>query len=115
MISQSVSSSPALGSVLIAQTLESVSDSVSPSLSLKNKQTLIKMCLTHINPQQTLARMTVVLGEGERAAHVLSSPSEISYSRAHLHVLSACYTTMKAKNLLSASHPARDFASIISL
>ena len=33
MISQSVSSSPASGSVLTAQTLEPVSDSVSPSLS----------------------------------------------------------------------------------
>ena len=32
MISQSVSSSPALGSVLTAQSLEPVSDSVSPSL-----------------------------------------------------------------------------------
>ena len=34
MISQSVSSSPVLGSVLTAQSLEPVSDSVSPSLSL---------------------------------------------------------------------------------
>ena len=33
MVSQSVSSSPALGSVLTAQSLEPVSDSVSPSLS----------------------------------------------------------------------------------
>ena len=33
MISQSVSSSPALGSVLTAQSLEPASDSVSPSLS----------------------------------------------------------------------------------
>ena len=33
MISQSVSSSPALGSVLTAQSLEPVLDSVSPSLS----------------------------------------------------------------------------------
>ena len=33
MISQSVSSSPASGSVLTAQNLEPVSDSVSPSLS----------------------------------------------------------------------------------
>ena len=33
MISQSVSSSPASGSVLTAQSLEPVSDSVSPSLS----------------------------------------------------------------------------------
>ena len=33
MISRSVSSSPASGSVLTAQTLEPVSDSVSPSLS----------------------------------------------------------------------------------
>ena len=33
MISQSVSSSPASGSVLTAQSLESASDSVSPSLS----------------------------------------------------------------------------------
>ena len=32
MISQSMSSSPALGSVLIAQSLEPTSDSVSPSL-----------------------------------------------------------------------------------
>ena len=34
MISQSVSSSPALGSVLTAQSLEPASDSVSPSLCL---------------------------------------------------------------------------------
>ena len=34
MISRSVSSSPTLGSVLTAQSLEPVSDSVSPSLSL---------------------------------------------------------------------------------
>ena len=52
MISQSVSSSPTAGSVLTAQSLEPVSDLVSPSLSappplmlclslsLKNKQTL---------------------------------------------------------------------------
>ena len=33
MISQSVSSSPGLGSVLTAQSLEPASDSVSPSLS----------------------------------------------------------------------------------
>ena len=33
MITHSVSSSPALGSVLIAQSLEPASDSVSPSLS----------------------------------------------------------------------------------
>ena len=34
MISQSVSSSPALGSALTAQSLETASDSVSPSLSV---------------------------------------------------------------------------------
>ena len=51
MISQSVGSSPASGSVLTAYSLEPASDSVSPSLSaspplisvsLKNKQTLKK-------------------------------------------------------------------------
>ena len=36
MISQLVSLSPALGSVLMAQSLEPVSDSVSPSLSAPN-------------------------------------------------------------------------------
>ena len=40
MISQSVSSSPALGSVLTAQSLEAASDSVSPSLSAPPPLTL---------------------------------------------------------------------------
>ena len=53
IISQLMSSSPASGSLLTAQSLEPVSDSVSPSLSapplfalclcLKNKQTLEKL------------------------------------------------------------------------
>ena len=43
MISQSVSSSPALGSVLRAQSLESASDSVSPSLSAPP---LLMLCLS---------------------------------------------------------------------
>ena len=37
MISRSVSSSPATGSVLTAQNVEPALDSVSPSVSLKNK------------------------------------------------------------------------------
>ena len=52
MISQSVGSSPALGSVLIARSLEPASDSVSPSLappllvlSLSHKQINIKKIL----------------------------------------------------------------------
>ena len=40
MISQFMSSSPALGSVLTAQSLESASDSVSPSLSAPPPLTL---------------------------------------------------------------------------
>ena len=43
MISQSVSSSPALGSVLTAQSLEPASDSVSPSLSAPP---LFMLCLS---------------------------------------------------------------------
>ena len=43
MISQSMSSSPASGSVLTAQSLEPVSDSVSPSLSAPP---LFKFCLS---------------------------------------------------------------------
>ena len=42
MISQSVSSSPALGSVLTAQSLEPASDSVSPPLS---PPPLLMLCL----------------------------------------------------------------------
>ena len=43
MISQFVSSSPASGSVLTAQSLESASDSVSPSLSVPP---LLTLCLS---------------------------------------------------------------------
>ena len=43
MISRSVSSSPASGSVLTAQSLEPVSDSVSPSLSASP---LFMLCLS---------------------------------------------------------------------
>ena len=43
MISQFVGSSPALGSVLTAQSLEPASDSVSPSLSAPS---LLMLCLT---------------------------------------------------------------------
>ena len=43
MISQSVSSSPASGSVLTAQSLEPTSDSVSPSLSAPP---LLMLCLS---------------------------------------------------------------------
>ena len=43
MISQSVSSSPALGSVLMAQSLEPASHSVSPSLSAPP---LLMLCLS---------------------------------------------------------------------
>ena len=43
MISQFVSSSPASGSVLTAQSLEPVSDSVSPSLSAPS---LLILCLS---------------------------------------------------------------------
>ena len=43
MISQSVSSSPATGSVLIARSLESALDSVSPSLS---NPPLLMLCLS---------------------------------------------------------------------
>ena len=46
MISRSVSSSPASGSVPTAQSLEPVSDSVSPSLSAPPPLTL---CLSKIN------------------------------------------------------------------
>ena len=60
MISWFVSSSPVLGSVLTAQSLEPASDSVSPSpcpslahtlylsLSLKNKSTLKKLKITEL-------------------------------------------------------------------
>ena len=44
MISQSVSSSPASGSVLTAQSLEPVSDSVSPSLS-DPPPVMLSLCL----------------------------------------------------------------------
>ena len=51
-ISQSVSSSPALGSVLTAWNLEPVSDSVSPSLSYT---ALLALCLSpSIKNKQTL-------------------------------------------------------------
>ena len=43
MISRSVSSSPASGSVLTAQSLEPASDSVSPSLSAPS---LLMLCLS---------------------------------------------------------------------
>ena len=43
MVSQSVSSSPASGHVLIAQSLEPASDSVSPSLSVPP---LFMLCLS---------------------------------------------------------------------
>ena len=46
MISQFVSSSPTLGSVLTAQSLEPASDSVSPSLSAPP---LLMLCLSKIN------------------------------------------------------------------
>ena len=50
MISQSVSSSPALGSVPTAQSLEPVSDSVSPSLSAPPPLTLcLSLSLSKIN------------------------------------------------------------------
>ena len=46
MISRSVSSSPASGSVLMAQSLEPVSDSVSPSLSLTLPRSYsVSLCL----------------------------------------------------------------------
>ena len=48
MISQLVSSSPTSGSVLIAQSLEPVSHSVSPSLSLPPPLMLcLSLCLKH--------------------------------------------------------------------
>ena len=59
--------------------------------------------------------MIMVLAGGEGPAHMLSSAGKISYSRAHPRVLSACCTKMKVEHLLGASHPARDFASIIAL
>ena len=46
MISQLVSSSPASGSVLIAQSLEPALDSVSPSLSAPPSLTLLCVCLS---------------------------------------------------------------------
>ena len=46
MISQFVSLSPALGSVLTAQSLEPASDSVSPSLSARP---LLALCLSEMN------------------------------------------------------------------
>ena len=46
MISRSVSSSPAPGSVLTAQSLEPASDSVSPSLSAPPP---LVLCLSEIN------------------------------------------------------------------
>ena len=48
MISQFVSSSPASGSVLTAQSLEPVSDSVSPSLSAP-PLLMLSLCLSKIN------------------------------------------------------------------
>ena len=48
MISQLMSSSPALGSVVTAQTLEPASDSGSPSLSV-SPQLVLCFCLSKIN------------------------------------------------------------------
>ena len=48
MISQFVSSSPMLGSVLTAQSLEPASDSVSPSLSVPRSPS-VSLCLSKIN------------------------------------------------------------------
>ena len=45
MISRSVSSSPASGSGLMAQSLEPASDSVSPSLSAPARSCLVSLCL----------------------------------------------------------------------
>ena len=53
MISQSVSSSPTLGSVPTAQSLEPASDSVSPSLSVPHLPTL---CLSLKNKIKTLKK-----------------------------------------------------------
>ena len=49
MISQSVSSSPVSGSVLITQNLEPVSDSVSPSLSLPLPVHALSLSVPKIN------------------------------------------------------------------
>ena len=49
MISRSVSSSPASGSVLTAQSLEPVSDSVSPSLSAPTPTRAPSLSLLKIN------------------------------------------------------------------
>ena len=48
-ISQRVGSSPASGSVLTAQSLESASDSVSPSLSLPLLTVFLSLSLSKIN------------------------------------------------------------------
>ena len=48
-ISRSVSSSPASGSVLTAQSLEPVSDSVSPSLSLTLPHHALSISVSQIN------------------------------------------------------------------
>ena len=49
MISQLVSLSPAMGSVLTAQSLEPTWDSVSPSLSVPPPLVLSSLCLLKIN------------------------------------------------------------------
>ena len=49
MISQSVSSSPALGSVLTAQSLEPTSDSASPPVSTPSPAHAVSLCLSIIN------------------------------------------------------------------
>ena len=53
MISRSVSSSPASGSGLMAQSLEPASDSVSPSLSAPPRSCSVSLCLRN---KQTLKK-----------------------------------------------------------
>ena len=65
MISQFVSSSPALGSVLTAQSLKPASDSVSPSLSLPLLCShSVSLSLSKINIKQKLKIKTLMLFKG---------------------------------------------------
>ena len=62
-ISRSVTSSPASGSVLTAQSLEPASDSVSPSLSVPP---LLMLCLSKMNKR--LKKLNQTLSKNENAS-----------------------------------------------
>ena len=81
MISWSVGSSPALGSVLTAQSLEPASNSVSPSLSAPP---LFTLCLSKINVRGVWVAQSV----SARLAQVMISWS-VGSSPASVSVMSA--------------------------